>query len=64
MDGQPGLLSPLGDSPALAKNILRFLNNPALAQNMGRAAKESVSKRFDGGINTMEIINFWRELIS
>ncbi|OGY50284.1 MAG: hypothetical protein A3J65_04615 [Candidatus Buchananbacteria bacterium RIFCSPHIGHO2_02_FULL_45_11b] len=64
IDGQTGLLSPLGDSPALAKNILRFLNNPALAQNMGRAAKESVSKRFDGGINTREIINFWRELIS
>lgn len=63
IDGQTGLLSPIGESSALAKNISRFLNNPELVENMGQAAKESVSKRFDGGINTQEIINFWRELI-
>lgn len=62
VDNQTGLLSPIGDSSGLAANILKLLQNEELAVKLGRQAKESVSKRFDGGINTQEIIKFWQEL--
>jgi glycosyltransferase involved in cell wall biosynthesis len=63
IDGQTGLLSPIGDSASLAVNILKLLTNGELTKDLGLKAKEISSKRFDGGINTQEIIKFWQELI-
>ena len=63
IDNQTGLLSPVGDSFGLAANILKLLQNNSLAENLGQQAKESVAKRFDGGINTQEIIKFWEEIV-
>jgi glycosyltransferase involved in cell wall biosynthesis len=37
-DGRHGLLAPLGDSEALAAQVLRLLGNPLLARDLARAA--------------------------
>ncbi|MFA6215947.1 MAG: glycosyltransferase [Patescibacteria group bacterium] len=63
INGQTGFLSPVGENSSLAANILKFLADEKLAKQFGQRAKESVAKRFDGGINTAEIIKFWQELI-
>jgi len=63
IDNQTGLLSPVSDSSSLAINILKFLQDDELVQKLGQQAKDSVSKRFDGGINTKEIINFWQAIV-
>lgn len=63
IDNQTGLLSPVEDSSKLTANIIKLLQNDQLTQSFGQKAKESVSKRFDGGINTQEIIKFWHEII-
>lgn len=36
-DGQSGLLVPVGDAPALARAVLRVLDDPALAQRLAQA---------------------------
>lgn len=64
IDNQTGLLSPVGDKSGLAVNILKLLQDEELTKQLGEQAKESVAKRFDGGINTNEIINFWQDIIN
>ncbi|RJR31927.1 glycosyltransferase family 1 protein [Candidatus Parcubacteria bacterium] len=62
-DGKTGLLSPIKDSHALSLNILKLLRDEQTAKKMGEEARNSASKRFDGGVNTQEIINFWQDLV-
>ena len=38
-DGVDGLLSPYGDSPALAQAVLRYLGDPEFARRIGAAAR-------------------------
>jgi glycosyltransferase involved in cell wall biosynthesis len=40
IDGQTGLLAPVGDADALAEQILRLANDPARREQMGRKGKE------------------------
>jgi len=63
INNQTGLLSPISDNSGLAVNILKLLEDEELVKRLGQQAKESVGKRFDGGINTQEIINFWQEIV-
>jgi len=42
-DGETGLLAPEGDDAALAAALCRYLDDPALAATMGRAARAHVS---------------------
>jgi glycosyltransferase involved in cell wall biosynthesis len=44
--GVVGLLVPPGDSHALAESISRLLEDPHLAETMGRAARRSIEERF------------------
>jgi glycosyltransferase involved in cell wall biosynthesis len=44
--GETGLLSPLGDVPALAANLARLLGDPSLRARMGEAGRRSVEDRF------------------
>jgi glycosyltransferase involved in cell wall biosynthesis len=41
-----GILIPRGDNDALAREILRVLNDPALARTMGERAREKIVARF------------------
>jgi glycosyltransferase involved in cell wall biosynthesis len=44
--GHDGLLVPAGDVGALAAAIARLTNDPELRQRLGRAARDTVAKRF------------------
>jgi glycosyltransferase involved in cell wall biosynthesis len=45
--GENGLLSPVGDGTALAKNLLTLLRNPNLAQAMGANGKQRAMTQFE-----------------
>jgi glycosyltransferase involved in cell wall biosynthesis len=45
-DGTTGLLVPPGDAAALAKAIIRLCEDPALAERLGAAARDTVRARF------------------
>lgn len=46
-DGESGLVVPVGDVPALAAAMRRFIDTPGLAREMGRAARARVLERND-----------------
>ncbi len=45
-DGVDGLLYPMGDAGALARAVIRLLDDEALRARVGRAGRETVLKRF------------------
>src|SRR5262249_38673083 len=45
-DGVNGLLVPPGDAKALADAVCQVLDDPELAERLGRAARQSVIERF------------------
>ncbi|MGH2516455.1 MAG: glycosyltransferase [Ktedonobacterales bacterium] len=49
LDGQTGLLAPAGDAAALAARMLALLTDRALAERLGRAAREHVTANFSTG---------------
>ncbi|BDI33126.1 glycosyl transferase [Capsulimonas corticalis] len=46
VDGETGLLVPMGDAPAMAQAILAILNDPARGEAMGQAGRRRVQERF------------------
>lgn len=46
VDGETGLISPLGDSSALANNLEHLLRNPVRAQQMGAAGRDRALREF------------------
>ena len=46
VDGETGLLVPMGDAPAMARAILSILNDPARGESMGQAGRRRVQDRF------------------
>jgi glycosyltransferase involved in cell wall biosynthesis len=46
VDGETGLLFPVGDARALAEAVARFLSDKALASKLGRAGKERIKREF------------------
>jgi glycosyltransferase involved in cell wall biosynthesis len=47
VDGENGLLVPVGDAEALYRAMRRFVEEPALAQSMGEASLRLVREKFD-----------------
>lgn len=45
-DGKTGLLVPPGDASALAASLLRFLENPDWAAQLGKAGRDTIASRF------------------
>ena len=46
VDGETGLLFPVGDVPALAEALARLITDEVLATNLGRAGQEQVKRNF------------------
>jgi glycosyltransferase involved in cell wall biosynthesis len=46
LDGQTGILVPMGDSTSMANAIVHLLKSPELRQTMGQAARERVREHF------------------
>jgi glycosyltransferase involved in cell wall biosynthesis len=46
MDGETGLLFPVGDVPALAEALARVITDKGLAHKLGRAGQEQVERNF------------------
>lgn len=60
--GRDALLSPYGDAPALARAINRFLDDPAFAQQLGSAARQS-AQQFDAAEYARRLVAAVRELL-
>lgn len=63
VDGIDGLLVPVRNSAALAAAIARLQDNPELARNLGRAAREKALSQFDERIVIDRTLAVYRELL-
>jgi L-malate glycosyltransferase len=63
-DGRTGLLIPPRDPEALAKALLRLLENPRLAQALGRAGQDHVRANFSFARLTDETAKLYGELLA
>ena len=46
VDGVTGFLSPVGDVDALTQNLIRVIENPKIAEDLGRAGRERMYEHF------------------
>lgn len=46
VDGETGILTPVGDEDALRRSIMRLVENPGLRQEMGAASRQRIEERF------------------
>lgn len=60
-DGENGLLAPVDDPPALAKQARRLLENPALASSIVHSARKDV-ERYDWGVVRGRWVELYRYL--
>jgi len=60
-DGRTGLLVPSGDTEALAKALMRLLDDRDLRDKMGRAGRERVEERFDIRDNIGRLVDLFKE---
>jgi glycosyltransferase involved in cell wall biosynthesis len=56
-DGINGFLIPVRDPEALAKTMMRFIDNPDLISTMGQAGRRVAEKRFDVYNKNRQIID-------
>jgi glycosyltransferase involved in cell wall biosynthesis len=59
-DGVSGLLCPVGDSQALAGQLLRLLEDPPLRRQMGQAGRLAVEAKFNLRKNVAELLTYYR----
>jgi glycosyltransferase involved in cell wall biosynthesis len=59
-DGATGLLVPPRDSQALATALRRMADDPALRDQLGRAARGKVEREFDVRRNAAELVHRFR----
>ena len=62
-DGVEGLLVPVRDADSLAEAIARLYADPALAGQLGAAARERALAEFDEGIVIRRTLDVYRELL-
>lgn len=63
-DGKTGLLSPPGDAAALAANLKRLLEDPALRRSLGAAGRTRFLERFDASISARRYSELYARLLS
>jgi glycosyltransferase involved in cell wall biosynthesis len=61
--GKSGLLSPLGDIPQLAENILALINNPALRSQMGEYGRMQVEQQFNAQRMAKDVERIYRLIL-
>lgn len=62
-EGVTGLLAPVGDEPALAAAIARFLDEPELARRTARAGHEKADRHFSADAMVDGTVEVYRELL-
>jgi len=63
-DGETVLLGDIDDIDTLAKNMLTFLNNPALADELAVKAKVFIEKEFNNTTNAKRLVENYRAVIN
>jgi glycosyltransferase involved in cell wall biosynthesis len=63
-DGEDGLLVPVRDPSALARAILRLLDDPQERKRLGRRARETAAERFDERTIADVVVESYRELLA
>ena len=58
-----GLLVPVKDSKALARSMIRMIENPEMRQRMGKAGREKVLREFDERIVIEKILKIYEEKV-
>jgi glycosyltransferase involved in cell wall biosynthesis len=61
--GESGLLSPPGDIPQLAENILTLINNPALRSQMGEYGRMRVEQHFNAKRMAKDVESIYRLIL-
>jgi glycosyltransferase involved in cell wall biosynthesis len=63
ISGVTGLLVPVGDPEALARAIVRLLEDESYRDSLGRAGRRRVAERFDGRSSVTRIEGIYRVLV-
>jgi glycosyltransferase involved in cell wall biosynthesis len=61
-DGLTGVLVPPGDVPALTAALISLLQNPWLADKLGKAGRRAVEEQFNTQVATSSMLNLYEEL--
>ncbi len=59
IDGESGLLVPVGNAEVFSDKVMELLSDPKRAEAMGRSAKERVVKEFNFDKNVLDIVSTW-----
>jgi len=62
--GETGFIAPIGDTDALARMIIKLLQNPQLRERMGKAGREMVKRLFSWNLNAEMMWKYIEELTS
>lgn len=62
--GETGLVSPAGDGAALGENIARLLDQPELADRLGRAGAERARAEFDWSAHALAATRLYAEALA
>ncbi len=61
--GETGLLTPVGDVAALTRALARLLDDPALVNRLGQAARERATRHFQPAALWQAVADFYDELL-
>jgi len=64
VDGESGMLFPMGDADALAQKIETLLNDPRCAQQMGRAGFHRVRQQFTAARAARQIEDVYARMLA
>ncbi|MBN1574754.1 MAG: glycosyltransferase [Deltaproteobacteria bacterium] len=62
VDGRSGFLVPVGDAEAFSERVMELLENPEMAEKMGRAVKERVLREFSYEKSIIDIVTTWERI--
>lgn len=63
-DGDTGFLVPAGDTDGLAEAVARVLDDPDLAADMGKRAREDVATRFSAEAAATSTVDWYRRVLA